>query len=116
VINDYLWQIDDSLEIKDQFRSNFKMRGMPRNGAGYSLPRRNLMNPRKESFMLEGAIDPNNIRARTDPDSSLPTLNRQSEFSFMPSSVKPSKNQESLIKLSHQSEMNYRNRFQPQSK
>jgi hypothetical protein len=72
------------------------------------------MNPRKEEFLMEGAIDPNTIRAKTDPDNARPTLSSITKHSYMPSSVKPGVNQHELIKTARASEGNWRNRFNPQ--
>lgn len=106
-------EYDETREIKDQFRINYRMPTAPRNGAGYALPRRSVINPKKESFLMDFTIDPNLVRAKTDPDNALPSLSRTAKFSYMPESVKPPHNQESLIKQSRRSELNWRNRFNP---
>lgn len=101
-------------KIRDQFYNNFRTPSQPRNGSGYMLPRQNhLINPVSSTFMADGDIDPNIIRSKIDPDSAMPSLSSQSAFSLMPESVRPSHDNVGLIKKSHQSEMNYANRFTP---
>ena len=102
---------DESLELKDQFHMNFRTPSVPRNGAGYSMPRQNLITPVSERFVADGDIDPNVIRSKVDPDSAQPSRYGQSLFSLMPASVVKPHNQVDLIKKAHESAQNYRNRY-----
>jgi hypothetical protein len=62
--------------IRDQYYNDMSMKYLkqPKNGTGYSISNGRLRNtdPREDSFMLEGSIDPNKIRRQTDPAHSLP--------------------------------------------
>ena len=62
---------------------------------------------------MDGAIDPNTIRNKVDPDSTRPNLSSQGKFSLMPESVADPHSQISLVKRARSSKMNYANRFQP---
>ena len=105
----------EKLEIKDQYHKIFKKPSRPRNGT-FSLGKdRIFQNQKEEDFSHDGAIDPNAIRNKLDPDAALPDLNSNAMFSFMPDSVRKSRNQVGLIRKSHESELNYRNRFEPRS-
>lgn len=114
IFNPDVPEFDDTREVHDQFRFNMKQTTMPRNGAGYSLPRKQLMNPKKAEFLMDGAIDPNIIRAKSDPDRALPTRSSLALFSYMPQSVHPGVSQNNLIRTARASEMNWKNRFMPQ--
>jgi hypothetical protein len=105
--------LDDEIEIKDQFASVMRIGGAY-NGEGLPLAESgqlSMMDPRKVDFLFDGAIDPNIIRSRTDPDGSLPARNARSKFSLMPESVEQPHNQVPLIQKSRQSYINYQNRF-----
>lgn len=64
-------------------------------------------------YSYNNNIDPNVIRARTDPDSARPNLSSQTPQSLMPESANPPHDYVSLVRLSKESYLNYRNRFQP---
>jgi hypothetical protein len=74
------------------------------------------MDPTKEAFTMDRAIDPQIIRSMTDPDSALPSLSSLSLQSLMPESVAPPHNQKNLVKKATSSAINFRNRYTPQSK
>ena len=64
-------------EIQDNYYNDMKLDRTEslRNGTGYSIKGTGLQryyDPREDSFMLEGAIDPRKIRQRTDPSHALP--------------------------------------------
>jgi hypothetical protein len=112
-------QYDETEEIRDMFHLSQRLppnASQPRNGAGYYLESRSKarMDPRKQDFLMESSIDPNIIRSKTDPDGALPSRSSQSLHSLMPSNIAPPRNQESLIRMAHTSELNWRNRFLPQ--
>lgn len=103
-------EMDDTLNIEDSYHKNLKFPSRPFNGmAALPLPRRIPQDP----FLLNGSIDPNIIRSMTDPDSAHPSLASQSLFSFERESVVKPHNNESLIKKSHASELNWKNRYTP---
>lgn len=96
----------------DKYHSSFKTPSQPRNGMyAMSLPRE----PRNLHFMADGDIDPNVRRAKIDPDSALPPadLGTRARYEVPPAAMRKPHNQIDLIKKSHTSELNYRNRFTP---
>ena len=111
--------LDDEIAIRDQFENQMKVTTLPRNGTGYALSAYgsdiSLMDPRKADFITDGSIDPNVIMSKIDPDKAQPSYNKYSKFSLMPDSVKPPKNQVELLRRSHASELNFRNRYNAQS-
>ena len=67
-------KFDDKIEIRDKAMSAFKLSSQPRNGGDFMLPRTTFNNnPRKDAFLMDGAIDPNVIRKRVNPDKAIPT-------------------------------------------
>lgn len=106
---------DDEAVVKDQYDEEFRMTDVPRNGMGH-LGVRGRPNYQLESewYLRENAIDPNLIRARTDPDHAIADL-RSDTQSLMPGSTKKSSNQVGLIQQSKLSELNWRNRYMPPS-
>ena len=104
---------DDLIEIKDKAYSALKLTSQPRNGSTFMLPRMPVeLDPRRDNFLMENAIDPNVIRKRIDPDSALPTLESglSTLFSLEKSNVE-SNDFVGLIQKAHQSYNNYKNRF-----
>ena len=70
---------------RDTFYRSMKLTGSARNGSGYSLARSGgipNLNPRRQEFMLEGAIDPANIRARHNPGRAPPNSFAQGAEGF----------------------------------
>lgn len=104
---------DENLEIKSQYEKIYKNPTRARNGTFTLGNKRIFNNKSKEAFSLDNAIDPNVIRARIDPDNARPILGNQGLFSLTTASTKKPKSQVNLIRLSHESELNYRNRFEP---
>ena len=81
-------KFDDKKEIRERAYSSLKLSSHPRNGSGYMLPRtRADDDPRKDSFLMDGAIDPNVIRKRVNPDKAIPSLETglSTLFSLVPS-------------------------------
>jgi hypothetical protein len=106
--------LDDEFETYDMYHSAMRLPSEPRSGMyALSVPLAYKEDRRDIEFGLEGSIDPNIIRAQTDPDSALPHLSSLGKFSYMPASTRAPHNQDSLIKKSRGTELRYRNRFQP---
>ena len=110
--------LDERISTRDRYRNTFRSPSAPRNGTFFLTMRdRKLRLSRREKerakFNLDNSIDPNVIRAMKNPDSAMPTMAPQAKFSLMPDSVKKSHNQVELVKRSHTSELNYKNRFMP---
>ena len=106
-------KFNDAIEIKDQAFSAFKLLSEPRNGSGFRLPRTTLNDdPRQDSFAMDGAIDPNVIRKRVNPDAAIPSLETGANtlFSLAPSNVEAT-NSVNLIKTARKSYVDYKNRF-----
>lgn len=102
---------------RDTFYNSMKLTGSARNGSGYSLARSGglpNMNPRRQEFMLEGAIDPANIRARHNPSRAPPNSFAQGGegFQYVPPTA-PAHNDVDLVKRARQSYINRTNRLQP---
>lgn len=103
--------------VRDRFHTSMKQPTSARNGAGYSLARTGgipNMNPRRQEFMLEGAIDPANIRARHDPTRAPPNSYAQGAEGFgytLPTG--PPRNSVDLIKRARTSYAARLNRLQP---
>ena len=102
-------------KTRDNFYSAMKLSSMPRNGNYFSLGRNDVFeDPRKENFMLEGAIDPNQIRRKTNPDRALPNLfsaGSQNSLYQAPPDAYVSTNNVDLIQEARKSYSNYRSRF-----
>ena len=102
---------------RDTFYRSMKLTGSARNGAGYSLARSGgipNLNPRRQEFMLEGAIDPANIRARHNPGRAPPNSFAQGAEGFgyaLPTA--PAHSDVNLVKKSRQSYLSRVNRLQP---
>jgi hypothetical protein len=105
---------DKTETIKDQHYNNTKLSSLPRNGAYFTLPQQRMVNPRLESFSMDGAIDPNNIRRRLDPNNARPDdfqTGNQGEKFGVPKGALKAINSVGLIQKAHQSYLNYKNRF-----
>lgn len=104
--------------IQDKFYSNMKLPNYPRNGSGFYFGKNNgrlaNMDPRQDAFMLDGSIDPNNIRRKTDPANALPNTYANGslldKYQLSKSSLEASSNV-SLIQKSRMSFERYKNRF-----
>lgn len=106
--------------IQDKYYSSMKLSSAPRNGEGYSFSRTGgrlkYYDPRQDSFMLDGSIDPDIIRRKTDPNHSLPnTFSSGSMYAKyqLPKSAFKSSNNVGLLQKSIASYENYINRFNP---
>ena len=107
-------KFNDRQNIHDRYYEDMSKRYSDYNGMGALKPEYhgwNARDMRQHMFLSTGGMDPNVIRARTDPDHALPTTNITAKFSLMPSAVKPPTDNVSLVAQSHKSEYNYRNRY-----
>ena len=105
-------------KLRDQYYNDMKQSSQPRNGTGYSFDKMKGQlpntNPKDDAFMVDGAIDPNKIRKRTDPVHSLPdsfdngTL--YDKFQLPQSTYEEVDSHGLLLKASN-SFNNYKNRF-----
>ena len=104
--------------IQDKFYSDMKLDRMPRNGAGYYFGKTNgrlrYFDPRDDAFMMDGSIDPNNIRRKTDPNHALPDTYAQGslldKYQLSKDNFRATGNV-SLVQKSRMSFDNYKNRF-----
>ena len=104
--------------IKDKFYSDMKLTKMPRNGSGYYFGKNNgklaNMDPREDSFLMEGSIDPNSIRRKIDPENALPNEyvygSLLEKYQLSKGSLEASCNV-SLVQKSRMSYERYKNRF-----
>jgi len=107
--------------VKDQYYSDMKLESIPRNGSGFYFGKTNgrqrYFDPRDDAFMLDGSIDPNNIRRKTDPANSLPATfangSLYDKYQLGKDNYQATNNV-SLIQRSVMSFENYKNRFVPQ--
>jgi hypothetical protein len=103
---------DPDISITDTYHTVYKSPSGARNGVFSLGNKRIYMNRAKEAFSQDNAIDPNTIRNKVDPDTAMATLSSQGKFSLMDAAAEKPHNQVGLIKKSHESFLNYRNRFQ----
>ena len=101
---------------RDTFYNSMKAPSRARNGDGFALARSGglpNLNPRQE-FMLEGAIDPANIRARHNPSRAPPNSFAQGGegFQYTPPTA-PARNEVDLVKRSRQSYLSRVTRLDP---
>ena len=104
--------------IQDKYYSDMKLSKYPRNGSGYYFGKTNgrlrYMDPREDAFMLDGVINPNNIRRKTDPDNALPDTFAQGSLMDkyrLPKSAYRESDNVSLLQKSRSSFEAYKNRF-----
>jgi hypothetical protein len=99
--------------IRDKFYSNMKLPNYPRNGSGFYFGKNNG----RLAFMLDGSIDPNNIRRKTDPANALPNTYANGslldKYQLSKASLETSNNV-SLIQKARMSFESYKNRFEPE--
>jgi hypothetical protein len=104
--------------IQDKYYNDMKLTRYPRNGSGYYFGKNNgrlaNMDPREDAFLMDGSIDPNNIRRKTDPANALPNTfasgSLLDKYQLPKETFKPSNNV-SLVQQSRMSYQNYKNRF-----
>jgi hypothetical protein len=100
--------------IRDQWFNDRKLSNNPRgNGGNFSLGKgRFTDDPRLDSFMQDGSIDPNTIRKKVDPDSARPSLQDAASvlYSLQATNLVGS-NSIGLVQKARKSYVNYRDRF-----
>ena len=105
--------------IRDQYYNDMSLKHskQPKNGTGYSISatgRPRYTDPREDAFMLEGSIDPNQIRRQTDPAHSLPNTFAQGSFYDkyqLPKNAYVATDNKSLLERSRGSFDSYKNRY-----
>ena len=105
--------------IRDQYYNDMSLKHLkePKNGTGYSISdngRLRYTDPREDSFLLEGSIDPNQIRRQIDPAHSLPnTFAHGSLYDKyqLPTNAYIATDNKSLLEQSRGSFDNYKNRY-----
>ena len=105
--------------IRDQYYNDMSLKHLkePKNGTGYSISdngRLRYTDPREDSFLLEGSIDPNQIRRQTDPAHSLPNTFAQGSLYDkyqLPANAYIATDNKSLLEQSRGSFDNYKNRY-----
>lgn len=103
--------------IKDQ---SFKCLKLPEtnsrayNGSTFLLPRNvQFKDPKKENFMVDESIDPNNIRALQNPVKSIPNLwANPNRYFGVSNGEKTENNDVSMIRSARRNYINYRDRLQ----
>jgi hypothetical protein len=101
--------------MKDKYYQSTKMPTQPRNGNYFSLDRsKDDINPRLQSFLLEGSIDPNTIRKKIDSEyisDNLYNYGSEGIKYSSPDSAYVSSSNVPLIQQARKSFYNYKNRF-----
>ena len=88
------------------------MNSTPRNGDGFLLPRTVFNNdPRKDAFLLNGAIDPDVIRQRVNPISEAQPTTDEYALYGVDRTMKTASDSINLIRNSQEQFYNYSNRF-----
>jgi hypothetical protein len=98
--------------IRDQSHNALRLNSTPRNGDGFLLPRTVFNNdPRKDAFLLNGAIDPDVIRQRVNPISEAQPTTDEYALYGVDSTMKQASDSINLIRNSQEQFYNYSNRF-----
>lgn len=105
--------------VRDKFYTSMRLGSSARNVAGYSLARSGglpNLDPKKQSFLLEGSIDPANIRRRQNPGAAPPNSYAQGaqDFGYVAPEHK-AHNSIALVQKARQSYAARLNRLQPQA-
>ena len=105
-------QSQDRQFIRDQAYNALKLGSQPRNGDGYLLPRTVFNNdPRKDSFLMERAIDPDVIRQKVNPISEAAPQMIEGGLYGIDKSMTQATDSVNLIRTSQEQFYNYSNRF-----
>jgi hypothetical protein len=105
-------QARDRKFIRDQSHNALRLGSQPRNGDGYLLPRTTFnLDPRKDSFLMEGAIDPDMIRQKVNPISEAQPVTGEGALYGIDSTMKQASDSINLIRNSQEQFYNYQNRF-----
>ena len=102
----------DTQFIRDKAYNSMRLSSAPRNGDGFLLPRSTLSsNPRHDSFLMEGAIDPNVIRQRVNPISEAAPVTHEDALYGIDYTMTTSTDSVGLVQKARSSLYNYKNRF-----
>lgn len=91
-----------------------RLDSMPRNGSGYSISRTpglQGLDPRRDEFLLDGAIDPANIRARHNPLRAPPNSYAQGAQGFQYQLGESTRTSHDAVDLMQKARQNYANRL-----
>jgi hypothetical protein len=111
-IPDSNFQARDTKFIKDQAYNALRLTSQPRNGDGYLLPRTVFdLDPRKDSFLMDRAIDPDVIRQKVNPISEANPQAVEGGLYGIDNTMKQSTDSVNLIRTSQEQFYNYSNRF-----
>lgn len=106
------FQTQDRQFVRDQAYNALRLNSTPRNGDGFLLPRTVFNNdPRKDAFLLNGAIDPDVIRQRVNPISEAQPTTDEYALYGIDSTMKTASDSVNLIRSSQEQFYNYSNRF-----
>ena len=98
--------------IRDQAHNALRLNSTPRNGDGFLLPRTVFNNdPRKDSFLMEGAIDPDMIRQKVNPISEAQPMTGEGALYGIDTTMRVATDSVNLIRTSQDQFYNYQNRF-----
>ena len=105
-------QSQDIKFIRDQSHNALRLTSTPRNGDGFLLPRTVFnSDPRKDAFLLDGAINPDVIRQRVNPISEAAPTTDEYALYGVDRTMRESSNSVNLIRTSQDQFYNYTNRF-----
>ena len=105
-------QSQDRQFIRDQAHNALRLNSTPRNGDGFLLPRTVFNNdPRKDSFLMEGAIDPDMIRQKVNPISEAQPMTGEGALYGIDTTMRVATDSVNLIRTSQDQFYNYQNRF-----
>ena len=103
-------QSQDRQFIRDQAHNSLRLNSTPRNGDGFLLPRTVFNNdPRKDAFLLNGAIDPDVIRQRVNPISEAQPTTDEYALYGVDQTMKTASDSINLIRNSQEQFYNYSN-------
>ena len=111
-IPDSNFQTRDTKFIRDQAHNALRLTSQPRNGSDFLLPRNVFdLDPRKDSFLMERAIDPDVIRQKVNPISEANPQMVEGGLYGIDNTMKTATDSVNLIRTSQQQFYNYSNRF-----
>lgn len=104
-------ELDDKEELFDQYHLVMTNSSKVRSGMAFlNVEQPFKRDPQNEMLRWTNSIDPNILKSMSDPDNALPSLSSQSLFSLIPENVEAPHSKEDLLRSSHASEINYKNR------
>ena len=106
------FQTQDRQFIRDQAHNALRLTSKPRNGDGFLLPRTVFNNnPKRDSFLMEGAINPDMIRQKVNPISEAQPTTGEGALYGVDRTMKTASDSVNLIRTSQEQFYNYQNRF-----